>query len=176
MNNVDVSIINVLKAANPDIFSLYFNEMGATPNPNVRTRYRAQQLFRAYSSESFENFMQRYRHWMAIPCSSRKDRSVSAQTGDDPVSRRMTMSGGGGGGGGEDDGWDLRRITKPDGFDVFKFLKEKTTSQDYECLNFQMETIEMDPDEMLDLKEMSTLLKKVNKLHAYRLLRLKEME
>lgn len=66
MNNVDVSIVNVLKASDPQIFGLYFNETGSIPNPNQATRNKAQALFRMYNrSEPFEKLMQRYRATLA---------------------------------------------------------------------------------------------------------------
>ena len=67
MNNLDVSIINVLKSTYPDIFHQYFNDIGIIPNPNLNTRNKAKVVFQKYSSENFDSFVQRYRNFVWNP-------------------------------------------------------------------------------------------------------------
>lgn len=62
MNNIDVSIMNVLTKLYPDIFSQYFNDVGVIPNPTVETRKKAEDIFKLYSTQTFESFMQKYRN------------------------------------------------------------------------------------------------------------------
>ena len=79
LNNVDVSIINVLQTRYPDIFNQYFNRFGIIPNPNLDTRNKAKGIFRNYSSENFENFIQRYRNlvWTFQKSNEKKSSNVS---------------------------------------------------------------------------------------------------
>lgn len=177
MNNVDVSIINLLKASNPEIFGLYFTVMGSTPNPNQKTRCKANALFRAYSSESFDSFMQRYRDWINEP----RDRflsqlNVSSQTESSVVEEEVVVE--------ERDELEedslddelesllidpRRQRMKQLEFDLFKFLKEKSLDRDYIYLDFEMNTdlIKFYPREMLDMNTMPLLLDLVNKNHDY---------
>lgn len=67
MNNLDVSLMNVLKSQYPDIFESYFNSVGATPNVNLATRQAACKIFKKYSTEDFCQFMQRYKSHIAEP-------------------------------------------------------------------------------------------------------------
>lgn len=62
MNNIDVSIMNVLKKSHSEIFNQYFNDVGAIPNPNVETRKKAEDIFKTYSTQTFDSFMQKYRN------------------------------------------------------------------------------------------------------------------
>lgn len=65
MNNIDVSLMNVLKSQHAAIFNLYFNDAGSTPNPNVTTRKMAKDIFKKYSTEDFDQFLLKYQNHMA---------------------------------------------------------------------------------------------------------------
>lgn len=65
MNNIDVSLMNVLKSHHANIFNLYFNDSGSIPNPNVAMRTQAKDIFKKYSTENFDQFVQKYQNHMA---------------------------------------------------------------------------------------------------------------
>lgn len=148
MKNIDLSIINVLKNTYPELFGQYFNKMGLIPNATLETQRRAGELFKRYSVESFESFMQRYRNWIKEPVVS-TPRSVRKSHSDNF----------------EIESW-IAQDEKE--FDAPSFLREKTLDRDYSYLDFQLNTVECHKDKMLD----SVLVQMVNKLHRGNVLKI----
>lgn len=61
MNNLDVSLMNVLQSQHGDIFNSYFNNVGSIPNLSTSVREKAKTIFKKYSTQDFDQFMQKYR-------------------------------------------------------------------------------------------------------------------
>lgn len=61
MNNLDVSLMNVLQKDHGQIFNLYFNQVASSPNVNTKVREQAKTIFEKYSTQDFDQFMQKYR-------------------------------------------------------------------------------------------------------------------
>lgn len=189
MNNVDVSIINVLKASNPEIFSQYFSLMGTTPNPNQKTRREASKLFQMHSSESFDSFMQRYRNWINEPRDRNLDQfNVSTQTNPDPVFPQSNADFNASFQRAEEDEipdileirslfFDPRQNDEEQEFEALPFLKKKSLYRDYTYLDFQLneDWINSTPNEVSDMDNMSSLLKMLNAIHNYKVLELYEV-
>lgn len=168
MNNVDVSIIKVLADSYPEIFGLYFNEMGSIPNPNLLTRSKASALFQEYCTwESFENFMQRYRDWINGPrdqllarlnAPPREQEVRDFQEWVDELEIESLI--------------DPRRKCHEKKFDPSKFLKERNERRDYIYLDFdfKVKLANVYPDEVLELGRLPLVLNVLDKMHDYKLL------
>lgn len=170
MNNVDVSVINVLVDSYPEIFGLYFNEMGSIPNPNLMTRSKASALFQEHCTfEGFDSFMQRYRDWINGP----RDQLL-ARLNAPPPNREQEVR--------DFQQWvdeleiesliDPRRKFKMKKFDPSKFLKERNERRDYVYLDFEFKVklANVYPDEVLELGRLPLVLDVLNKIHDYKLL------
>lgn len=189
MNNVDVSIINVLKASNPEIFGLYFSVMGTTPNPNQKVRREARKLFQMHSSESFDSFMQRYRNWINDPRDRNLDQfNVSTQTDPELPQSNADLNTTPSQRTEEDeteipDILEIRSLfidpsqkeEEPE-FEVLPFLRKKSLYRDYTYLDFQLNEDWINSvNEVSDLDNMSPLLKMLNAIHNYKVLELNEV-
>lgn len=153
MNNIDVSIINVLKATYPDIFNQYFNNFGIIPNPNMDTRNKAKAIFRNYSSENFENFMERYRNLVWKPQKNN-------------VKKKIDLS-----------ACQVLKIPK-EKFEILKFIIQKIKNEEYNALEFQSDYGIQEVLTDLDYKQSTSevlkvihdYIKTLNKMNEYEIL------
>lgn len=178
MNNVDVSIINVLKTLHPEIFGIYFNTMGSIPNPTQETHRKASALFQAYTPETFDSFMERYRNWIRLlegppeTSSSPEDEEEEEEEEEvedyshqgDPTEEIEIES--------MVDFIQSRRRAKKPEFDVSSFLMQKTMDREYASIDFDQSSDRMryHPGEIFELKDISNILTFLNKTSDYKIL------
>lgn len=172
MNNLDVSLINVLKNSHPDVFGQYFTEHSSIPNPDPDARREAEAIFRSHSDKDFGQFMKKYRDWV----SGRRNTQSDALTQTDPERPCDAVR-------------QRAEEKESENFDILKFLSEKSNAKDYRYLKFQSDDDTFDELNDFDclsnknnshadkyLRQMSEQIKVLNKTFGYRVMDVVDLE